>query len=93
MDQALFRRFDDVLHYHLPTKDEIKQLLENCLTGFRGDFSLEDAIISADGLSHAEISQACLDAIKESILNDKKRVTKPLLSKVIKDRVSAYKNE
>ncbi len=93
LDQALFRRFDDVLHYHLPTKDEIKQLFENRLAGFRGNFSLEDGIVSAEGLSHAEISQACLDAIKESILNDKKKVTKPLLTKVIKDRVCAYENE
>ena len=28
LDQALFRRFDDVLHYILPTEDEIRRLLK-----------------------------------------------------------------
>jgi len=92
LDQALFRRFDDVLQYHLPTKEEIIQLFDNRLTGFKGNFDLDDVIIYASGLSHAEISQACLDAIKESILNDKKKVTKSLLTKVIQDRGSAYEN-
>ena len=31
LDQALFRRFDDVLHYHLPEKAEIERLIDNRL--------------------------------------------------------------
>ena len=92
LDQALFRRFDDVLHYHLPTNDEIKLLLENRLAGFKGNFKLDSIISIAKNLSHAEISQACLDAIKETILNNKKKVDKALLTKMINDRVSAYEN-
>lgn len=93
LDQALFRRFDDVLHYRLPTKEEIRQLFENRLSGFKGNFSLDSAVISAEKLSHAEISQACLDAIKEAVLSDKKKVDKALLTKMIRDRFSAYENQ
>ena len=31
LDQALFRRFDDVIHYHLPSELEKVQLLKNRL--------------------------------------------------------------
>ena len=34
LDQALFRRFDDVLHYTLPDEDEIKRLFEHKLKSF-----------------------------------------------------------
>ena len=90
LDQALFRRFDDVLHYNLPTKEETVKLLENRLAGFKGDLKLENFLNLTNNLSHAELSQACLDAIKETILNDKSRVNESLLSKMINDRVIAY---
>ncbi|MGB3466673.1 MAG: ATP-binding protein [Cyclobacteriaceae bacterium] len=91
LDQALFRRFDDVIHYHLPTTQEIQLLLENRLGRFKGNFKLEGIASIAKNLSHAEISHACLDAIKEAILSDKKKVDKELLTRMINDRVSAYK--
>ena len=72
LDQALFRRFDDVLHHRLPEKSEIERLIGNrpgslCQknTGF-------DAVVGlAESLSHAEIAQACDNALKETILADR----------------------
>jgi len=94
LDQALFRRFDDVLYYHLPTRDEIQQLMENRLGKFRGKkLSLETAIKEAVTLSHAEITQACDDAIKEAILADRKTVTATLLKKMLRERRLAYGKE
>ena len=29
LDKALFRRFDDIIHYDIPTEEEIKILMEN----------------------------------------------------------------
>ena len=93
LDQALFRRFDDVLYYHLPTTDEIRQLMENRLGAFRGKkLSLKTAVKEADTLSHAEITQACDDAIKEAILSDRKTVTATLLKKMLRERRLAYGN-
>ncbi len=94
LDQALFRRFDDVLYYHLPTGDEIRQLMENRLGRFRGNkLSLKTAVKEADSLSHAEITQACDDAIKEAILADRKTVTATLLKKMLRERRLAYGKE
>jgi SpoVK/Ycf46/Vps4 family AAA+-type ATPase len=90
LDQALFRRFDDVLHYQLPSNAELESLIENQLGLFKGDFKLSELSKEINGLSHSEITLACHDAIKETILNDKKKVTKSLLLSCLRDRLSAY---
>ena len=92
LDQALFRRFDDVLHYHLPERAEIERLIENRLGSFRqSKMRLERTAKMAESLSHAEIVQACDDAIKETILADRKTVTAKLLVRMLEERRSAYK--
>ena len=91
LDHALFRRFDDVLHYQLPSDTEKILLLENRLGQYKGNFDLKAIVGNLKNLSHAEITQACLDSIKESILTDKKKVDKSLIVKMIYDRTSAYK--
>lgn len=91
LDQALFRRFDDVLHYQLPEKGEIERLIENRLGSFRQkSISLDASVNVALSLSHAEIAQACDDAIKEAILTDRNNVTATLLKKMLQERRSAY---
>lgn len=71
LDQALFRRFDDVLHYELPEANEIKRLFEFKFDAFGKKIRVTDDIISsAKGLSQAEISKVCDDVIKESVLFD-----------------------
>ena len=80
LDQALFRRFDDVLHYQLPGEAEIRRLIENRLGEFLGHRFLWKSILEkANSLSHAEISKACDDSIKEAILNDQNKVDEILL--------------
>jgi len=91
LDQALFRRFDDILYYQYPTPSEAEHLIANCLGVFKGQFSLKSICEKAKGLSHAEITQACNDAIKETILNGKNKVTKTLLLSMLHDRKAAYK--
>lgn len=90
LDQALFRRFDDILHYQLPTSKEVENLLGNRLGNFKGRFSLKTIAEYAKGLSHSEITQSCDDAIKETILNGKTKVTKELLISTVQDRQEAY---
>lgn len=93
LDQALFRRFDDVLYYNLPTEDEISRLMENRLSTFKDKkIIFKTAVKEADSLSHAEIVQACNDAIKETILADRKTVTAAILKKMVFQRRSAYVN-
>lgn len=90
LDQALFRRFDDVILYDKPDLSLIEKLIKNRLGSFQGKFTIVSVVSHAKGLSHAEITQACDDAIKEAILIDKKTVTKNLLIQMLEDRFLAY---
>ena len=90
LDQALFRRFDDVLHYSLPTDDEIQRLFEYKLVSYDSHFIISDTLIhDAKGLSHAEIVKVCEDAIKSSILNSRS-ITKEEISALLHERKTVY---
>ena len=90
LDQALFRRFDDVILYHLPDKDEKLALLKSRLSRYGKKLNFNSLLPNINGLSHAEISLACLDAIKETILNERQQMNNQLILKAIKDRNAAY---
>ncbi len=90
LDHALFRRFDDVLHYDRPTSEQVKSLIENILGTFLAPrFAWKRIVQACDGLSHGEIDQACRDAIKTVILKDAKQVRASDLTAAIMDRQNA----
>ena len=94
LDQALFRRFDDVLYYDLPDAEERKQLILNRLNGFTPkSFQLDSPIATADGLSHAEITRACDDAIKQVVLSKRTKVSKRLLCDMLTHRRAIYRKK
>jgi SpoVK/Ycf46/Vps4 family AAA+-type ATPase len=90
LDSALFRRFDDIITYTIPNPKEIEELIRLKLSQFLGSYSLGKVITASKGLSHAEITNACNDALKETILADKKTIGQSLLIKMIKDRKTNY---
>lgn len=91
LDRALFRRFDDVLYYALPDAEDRKRLIQNVLgTFFPPKFAWAKVLCESEGLSHAEIDMACCDAIKESILADKKKVTATQLQQMLVDRCGMH---
>ncbi len=94
LDRALFRRFDDVLHYGLPDLEQRKQLIANILGTFRGKrFPLEKAASQGDLLSHSEIDLSCRDAIKIAILNNKTSVTYNSFQSLLKERHAVYQDK
>ena len=90
LDPALFRRFDDIISYNLPSNDDIEQLIKLKLQKYLGNFSLNTIISVAFGLSHAEITNACNDALKEIILTDKNIISQKLLIQMLKDKKNSY---
>ncbi len=90
LDQALFRRFDDVILYHLPDKKEKLALLKNKLSSFKNKLDFDQLLPQINGLSHAEISLACMDAIKETILDENQKMSNELILQAIEDRNAAY---
>ncbi|NLP00917.1 MAG: ATP-binding protein, partial [Fibrobacter sp.] len=87
LDYALFRRFDDVIEYSLPDAKQIRQLIENRLAGFSEDgINYADLAKRADGLSFAEITRACEDAIKEKIIMRKEVVGAKAVARMLDER-------
>ncbi len=87
LDRALFRRFDDVLYFEFPSIDDRKRLIENVLAAFRpSTFNWKTILTESEGLSHAEIAQACKDSIKNAILNDEDMVSALLVLQMIRER-------
>lgn len=69
LDKALFRRFDDVIHYELPDDYQVCRLFEYKLDGYTHENVCSHEVVeTARGLSHAELSLVADDAIKQSIL-------------------------
>ena len=90
LDQALFRRFDDVLHYSMPSREDIRRLFELRIGAFDRNFIVSEQLLDkASPLSHAEIIRVCDDAIKISIL-EYSSISESILSKLISDRIAAY---
>jgi len=90
LDQALFRRFDDVLHYDLPSEHEIVKLFNIKLGEFIEEITIDETLLqNAKKLSHAEITRACNDAIKTVILKNQKLNNK-LLNKMLTERYEVY---
>lgn len=90
LDQALFRRFDDVLHYSLPSANEIQKIYKHKLSVYQKNFRISTKLIDASAnLSQAELLRICDDAIKESILQDKV-ITETHLISLVTERLKIY---
>jgi SpoVK/Ycf46/Vps4 family AAA+-type ATPase len=89
LDQALFRRFDDVITYHLPDEKERGRLLAQRLGRYKGKTATTKLAKAADGLSHAEISMAVNDAIKDAILDGRTTVLAKSLNAMLSERHEA----
>lgn len=91
LDQALFRRFDDVLYYSLPDEADRKRLIELVMGAFLASrFAWKKVLLNSDGLSQAEIGSACRDAIKEAVLHDRSKVSATELISSLIQRSQVY---
>ena len=87
LDEALFRRFDDVIHYRAPSGKMSEALIRNRLAQFdTRTLSWPKLHELAAKLSHADIVKACEDAAKEAVLDGKRRVTTDALAKALRAR-------
>lgn len=93
LDKAIYRRFDDIIQFEKPGKDEIRQLIENRLALFNTDTLVWDRLTAAaEGLSSADVTRACEDAAKEAVLYHETRITTALIIKAIERRHMKKRN-
>jgi ATP-dependent 26S proteasome regulatory subunit len=91
LDRALFRRFDAVIEYSLPTQETATRVMRARLGLLdTSEIDWSHAAATADGLSHAEITHACAQAAKNAILARTTKVRDQELATALEDRRRAH---
>jgi SpoVK/Ycf46/Vps4 family AAA+-type ATPase len=87
LDYALFRRFDDVLEYQLPSSEQAGELIRSRLATFAPEsLPLKSLVTITLGLSYAEIRRALDESIKEVVMRGENCVSLEILKRAIQER-------
>jgi len=87
LDKALFRRFDDLVEFGLPGEKEIWATIRARLAGVKTSALAQQKLLTAaDGLSFAEITRACEEAVKGMLIAGLKSVTTEMLLNALTER-------
>lgn len=87
LDRAMFRRFDAVIDYPLPTADVVQAVIKNRLANVHLDrVAWAKVNAAAAGLSHAEITLAAERAAKDVILAKRPSLTTGDLLAALRER-------
>ena len=90
LDTALCRRFDDILVYQLPDAEVCEAIVRNLLSlHVAQSFPWSEVVASCGGLSQAEVTLACNDALKQMILDGKELLTEQMLLDALEYRKAA----
>ena len=94
LDRALFRRFDDVIEYHLPNQKEIILALNSKLAAFKtGRIAWTKVAQNAGGLSYGDLTRACEDAIKDVIIHNRDKVMQTDLTHALEERKHLHQGQ
>lgn len=87
LDEALFRRFDDLVRFKLPDLSMVETFLRDRLSPFQTT-SVDWNLIAQEGvgLSQAEIAKASDEVIRDLIISRRKAVTNESLHKALGHR-------
>lgn len=86
LDRALFRRFDLVLSYRLPSSEEAVAVLKGRLGPLGIGVDWKAVQPGSHGMSHAELVKAAETAAKRSLLSGEERVTTATLVEALRER-------
>ena len=87
LDRALFRRFDDLIELGLPSRELAERTYRERLAGQKTSrLNYAKLAEASEGMSFAEITRICEDAIKDMLLHDKPALQNDVLLKMISQR-------
>ncbi|WP_065752326.1 AAA family ATPase [Bradyrhizobium paxllaeri] len=75
LDEAIWRRFDEVVSFDPPGEKEVALLLARQFANFPPHFNIESISPKLMGMSYADIERICVDAIKKAVLKKRKSVS------------------
>ncbi|MDR2704572.1 MAG: ATP-binding protein [Planctomycetaceae bacterium] len=68
LDPAIWRRFDDIVQFPIPSKTECERYVHYLLNGVSTQGTFEKAIKSLSGMSFADIKRVVIETIKTALL-------------------------
>lgn len=87
LDTALFRRFDDVLHYDLPDEIQARTILASRLSASAAkDVRWERVSAHAVGLNHADICRAADEVLKDALIHERAEITELEVENTLDER-------
>jgi len=87
LDEALFRRFDDIVRFELPDVAMVETFLRNRLSSFETpNVNWKSVAQEGVGLSQAEIAKASDEVIRDLIISGERAVTDASLVKALSHR-------
>ena len=88
LDDAVWRRFDDILYFDLPDHARRKALFEKYLRVMRRDDDIDAAALarSTRNYSAADIMQVCVGALRRSIVEDRPSVGRADVMRSLSDQ-------
>lgn len=87
LDDALARRFDEIVEYTLPDHQSARAIIESRLGKFKFDARRWPSMSALlGGLSHAELARAADSVVKDAILAGDSSVTAPALQEALHNR-------
>ncbi len=87
LDRALFRRFDDIIELGLPTLALAEKTYRERLAGHRlPRLNFKKLAEASTGLSFAEITRVCEEAVKDMLLHSKSVISADVLFDIISQR-------
>ena len=86
LDRALFRRFDDILHYDLPDAKQAAKLLRTRLHSNSARVRWRTLGEEAHGLSYAEITRAANDVLKDVLIDGHSKCRERAIRAMLQER-------
>lgn len=86
LDRAVFRRFDVIVPFEKPTREQIAELIELRLsTVGLSDDATKRLSAQADGWSFADVARACDDAVRTMALGDREQIAELDVGQALED--------
>lgn len=87
LDNALFRRFDDLLHYELPDETHIASVLKSRLSRLAiKNISWKRLASKSLGLSYAELTRAADEVLKTALIERAEKISEKDISQALDER-------
>jgi SpoVK/Ycf46/Vps4 family AAA+-type ATPase len=83
LDSALWRRFDDILFFDKPNKDQIFTLLRLKLRNLPHKVNYDKFIPRMIGWSHSDIERVCMEAMKISVIANENKVDDTIFAEAL----------